>query len=366
MLEFEVSPLLHSSVLYIYSERDRIQIDPDYQRMSDVWPLEKRQLLIDSLINGFDIPKLYLQKFTPPMVRDGVSYRYAIIDGKQRLESIWKFIDGDFALSDDFVYLEDENVKLSGLTYADLARDHQLIKIRFDSITLPIIAIKTNDLDLIEDMFSRLNEAVPLNAAEKRNAFPGHLPKVIRKLALHRFFVDKVPFSNNRYRHYDIVTKFMYLVFKDGLYDTKKIHLDMYVRTKGSDEENIYRLMDLVFEVLNAMADVFVYKDSLLRSVGNITLYFWVFYNLVQGKIRGEPSRSMFIEFERVRTENRKKAEREEANYSYSLLEYDRLIQTPNDAYAMRFRFAVLMQYLKSECSIDVDEGLLSDNLKLD
>ena len=49
-------------------------------------------------------------------------------------------------------------------------------------------SIETNENDLIEELFSRLNEAVPLNAPEKRNAFGGVVAKSIRDLAKHSFF----------------------------------------------------------------------------------------------------------------------------------------------------------------------------------
>lgn len=75
------------------------------------------------------------------------------------------------------------------------------MRINFDSTSLPIVAISTDDLELIEDMFSRLNEAVPLNAAEKRNAIGGTMAKIVTKISLHKFFKDHVNFSNKRYQH---------------------------------------------------------------------------------------------------------------------------------------------------------------------
>jgi hypothetical protein len=53
--DFRIATMQDSSVLMIYSKRAQIKTDPPYQRMSDVWNLDKRQLLIDSLLNGFDI-----------------------------------------------------------------------------------------------------------------------------------------------------------------------------------------------------------------------------------------------------------------------------------------------------------------------
>ena len=43
-----------------YLWRSAIQEKPPYQRESSVWSLEKQQLFIDSLLNGYDVPKIYL------------------------------------------------------------------------------------------------------------------------------------------------------------------------------------------------------------------------------------------------------------------------------------------------------------------
>ena len=91
---------------------------------------------------------------------DGKKYDYAIIDGRQRLEAIWGFINDEFTLSEDFIYLADENVQAKNMSYSELASSYPKLKIRFDSYNLPIVLIETDEIELIEDMFSRLNESI--------------------------------------------------------------------------------------------------------------------------------------------------------------------------------------------------------------
>ena len=203
----KVSPEL---TLVVYSERKEIELEPEYQRISGIWTHEKRQLLIDSLVNGFDVPKLYFHEFVPPKQKGAKKYRYAIIDGKQRLQTIWDFIDGNLPLAEDFKYLRDDNVNAGGLDYPTLAKKYPQIKARLDATPLDIVTIRTNDIELIEDMFSRLNEAVPLNAPEKRGALGGPLPPVIKKVADHAFFRRHIPFQDARYRHRDLAAKSLY------------------------------------------------------------------------------------------------------------------------------------------------------------
>ena len=52
-------PKKNSNILRLLYEKDAINLNPEYQRNGEIWPLEKRQLLIDSILNDYDIPKLY-------------------------------------------------------------------------------------------------------------------------------------------------------------------------------------------------------------------------------------------------------------------------------------------------------------------
>lgn len=345
MTSFRVSPLTQSSVLYLYSTRDEIKIDPEYQRMGEVWTLDKRQLLIDSILNGFDIPKLYMHELSEQP--RGRPYKYTIIDGRQRLESIWSFIDGDYPLSDDFQYLNDPKLRATGLTYSELAQKHPRLKARFDATSLAVTVVQTADIDLIEEMFSRLNEAVPLNAAEKRNAYPGPMPKVIREVAAQPFFRTRVRISNRRYQHRDLAAKLLYLVDEVKVVDTKKVYLDKFVRSyKVSRMTTVRPLIAEAKKILSTMDRAFVRRDNLLRSAGMIVLYFILFKDSLANRKVGKIKRSTLERFERVRAANRETAEKDITKAKYNLLEFDRLTQTPNDAYAINSRLGTLRKFI--------------------
>lgn len=203
MSYIETHLLKNSTIMWISAERSSIRLDPPYQRSGDVWTLDKKQLLIDSILNDYDIPKIYFHSYS----RDeklSTNFTHSVIDGRQRLEAIWGFIDGKFALSLDFELQKDPAQNLKGLGYQDLAKEFPRIRIQFDSFVLPIVDVITDDEELIEDMFSRLNEAATLNAAEKRNALGGAVVTAIRDISGHQFFSNKVKFSNKRYQHLDL------------------------------------------------------------------------------------------------------------------------------------------------------------------
>lgn len=370
--EFSLGKYPQSSALVVYSERKEIQLDPAYQRISGIWTLEKRQLLIDSLINGFDVPKLYFHEFVPPKKIRAKKYRYAIVDGKQRIQTIWDFIDGKISLSEDFEYIRDKSIKAGGLGYSQLAEKYPQLKSRFDATLLDIVTIRTSDIDLIEDMFSRLNEAVPLNAPEKRNAFGGPMPYAIQKVSDHKFFTKHIPFPDNRYRHRDLAAKFLFVEFSNEIVNTKKVDLDRFVRQfktwrqegrKEANQSAVAKLVEDTEKILSLMTSTFGTPDKLLRQVGMITLYFHLFRFIDLKKV-GAISREMLGNFEKSRERNREIAEAKgetSEGIELSLLEFDKHSQTPNDAYAIRIRLSILLKFVSKHFGVAYDPAILAE-----
>lgn len=334
-----------NSAWRLYRTRATIQTDPEYQRSSDIWTEEKKQLLIDTILNGFDVPKLYFHKFPAPVTVAGKEYEYAIIDGKQRLEAIWEFIDGQFTLSADFECLWDTTLTAAGMTYIELGKNYPDLRNAIDSYGLTVVCIETNDLEIIEDMFSRLNEAVPLSAAEKRNAKGGPVPGAIKALTASRLFQSKIPFGNSRYRHFDLAAKFLMSTEKTKVIDTKKRTLDRYVidwAAKGPRDQ-ILPFYATTVSIVDDMANVFTDKDKLLRQVGAVTLHFHLFRLARAQGWTTEIERHKLEAFEVERTQNRALVEAGESGNA-ELIEFDRYAQSSNDTYAVKIRLRTLLK----------------------
>lgn len=352
MSYIETNPLKNSTIMLLYSEKDDIKLDPDYQRMGDVWTLEKKQLLIDSILNDYDVPKLYFHEFSRELkTLTGTSY--AVIDGRQRLETIWRFIDGEFPLSYDFEYLKDDSINLKGLSYNDIAKEFPKIRIAFDSFVLPVISIRTDDEDLIEDMFSRLNEAAPLNAAEKRNAFGGSMVAAIRDIATLDLFSRCVRFNNNRYQHREVAARMLLVELSlrniGRLIDTKKVYLDDLAKKYHSQySQQVIETKSAVEEVVKAMESVFTERDELLQAQGNMVVYYLAFRTALNANEVGKITRRNLLDFRERLKSNRLMAELNYPDASFELLEYDRLSQQgTNDASNIKERFGILAKELK-------------------
>lgn len=360
MIEFSVSNLSQGAIQYLYSLRSSIWLDPPYQRMSDIWSKDKRQLLVDSVINGFDIPKLYFHELVPARKGKKQIQKYAIIDGKQRLDALWGFMDGKFSLADDFEYLHDDKVDAAGLSYRDLAEKYPHLKAFFDATTLSVVAIRTDDIELIEDMFSRLNEAVPLNAPEKRNAFGGSLPPTIRSLSQHHFFTTALPFADVRYKHRDLAAKFLLIEKVDAVTDTKKVYLDDFVRSWAAAKRTNLEAEKLRAEVeshLDNICDVFIDNDPLLRSIGMTLVIFHYFRLLAKNNGIKRIRREHFRLFEIAREANRLQAQEDITEANYNLLEFDKYVQTPNDSFATKIRLGILVNFMEENGGPKIQTG---------
>ncbi|MEU4397824.1 DUF262 domain-containing protein [Micromonospora orduensis] len=346
MDEFQIASMRNSSVAYLYQQRNQIELEPVYQRQGGIWNIEKQQLLIDSIINGFDIPKIYFHEFVGRKEVNGRRLRYAIIDGKQRMQAIWEFLENDFPLADDFRYFEEPSYDMKGKCFGELEEEYPDVAALFNATSLPVITIRTDDTELIEEMFSRLNEAAPLNAAEKRNAIGGPLPPAVRSLVTHPFFADRLPFTNSRYRHFDLAAKFLLWAHEGKVVDVKKIRLDAFAVAmkedpSGSDKVGAADLR--ARSVLDRMAAHFEKADPLLHQVGMVSL-FYLFYLTQPGH---EFDRKDLLRFDTARRENRTIAEVDLGQARYDLIEFDQRSQSPNDGSALDFRLKVLREFLE-------------------
>jgi hypothetical protein len=156
---------------------DMLTVNSEYQRGA-VWNETQQKKLIDSVMRGYPLPLIYLhfKKISVAgMQRDALE----IIDGQQRINALFHFAENAFELFDpieDDKYAKFPNfIKKSPCTWArkkyrDLNDDD---KIKFDNTIIFVVRISTDIEDEARDLFIRLQAGLPLNAQEKRDAWPG-------------------------------------------------------------------------------------------------------------------------------------------------------------------------------------------------
>lgn len=255
------------------------------------------------------------------------------------------------SLAEDFRYNKKPEIKAGGIFCSGLAKKYPELRVMFDSYVLPIVLVETNDIELIEEMFSRLNEAVPHNGAEKRNAIGGPMTSIINEISMHKFFRENVRFTNKRLQHKEAAFRLLFLealVPEGRVVDTKKVYLDRFVREfKEGPDRDAKPFKNKVKEILNLMANVFDKKNELLRSQSSVPICYLIFSNAYKAGVLKLATKDAFIKFRASVMNNRNLAESDLTKADYDLLEYDRLsIQGTNDSASIRERVRILCKYL--------------------
>jgi hypothetical protein len=373
---FQVIPMPAKTLAWWLDQENDIDFAPVYQRKSRIWSPKDKQFLIDSIINGFDVPKIYLADFTfMNTILNRANKKYAIIDGKQRFETIFDFFRGDLHLADDFELSDDPTQKLGGLSFKDLSQNYPKVARKFENYNLTVMSVITDDESKINELFVRLNSSRPLTGAELRNAALGAVPEIIRDLVTHSFFTTKIRFSTQRSQDKNLAAKLLLIEHRGQMVDTKKSHLDRLVdepeqvplavvdpgesveeeeeqfeEAAASDEigktveitesTDIRRSADRVQAILDKMSTVFSDRDPLLASQAPIIPYYWLVRGLAEDSL--SQLRPFLVEFERKLRENRALPSNEPRDPELDL--YYTMSRTSNDAGSMRGRYRILRQ----------------------
>jgi len=332
-----------------WSRRTKIDFAPPYQRRGHLWSKADKSYLVDSILNGFDIPKLYVADFTWGNSRLNLrKLPYAIIDGKQRFEAIFDFFEGKIVLNDDFEFFENTSLKLGGLGYSDLKKNHAEIAEIFDNFNLSVVSVYAQDEEPINELFVRLNRSKSLTGAEIRNAMSGPAPKLIREIARHEFFRSNINFTVQRGQDLNASAKILLFEYAKGLKETKKRNLDAFVKeTQKGPKESLELAVRKVIEGLGDMAGIFLPKDRLLNSNGIVPVYYWFIRQ--RSKDEYPYVREFLVRFERARKENRSLEDADPASRSINrkLLDFDKFNRSTNDLQSYTGRWEILEEDFK-------------------
>ena len=340
------------TIRWWYNHRKEIDMSPAYQRQGRLWSKSYKQLLIDSILNEYDIPKLYIADFTlrtsPSMNPSGKNF--AVVDGKQRLEAIFDFIDGNLALASEFVWVRDRSLSLGDLTYLDLVKNHSMVSELFDDYILSVVAIITDDSAMINDQFIRLNSSKPLSGAEIRNAIVGVVTDTVRSLIRDQFFETRIRFKTARGEDKNLATKFLLMEFTGQPTETSKSNLDTFTRrVMDAGSQEIAPAESAVVTALTTMNEIFIKSDPLLAKAGHISSYYWFIRN--QGDLFTPQIRPFLVYFEKTRAAVRKEMKTlgvegqtlSNVNPEDSLyIVYNTILRSVDDASSIRSRSLIL------------------------
>lgn len=341
---FKITPMEAHTLTWWRHREDKIDMDPPYQRRGRLWSDSDKAYLIDSILNGYDVPKIYMADFTwgdSPLNKQKLPY--AIVDGKQRFEAIFDFFKGKVELNEDFVYLKQPELKLGGLGYQDLKKNYPTVAEAFDEYNLFVMSVMARSETPINELFVRLNRSKSLTGAEIRNAMSGPAPALIREIAKHELFQEYVRFTVKRGQDLNAAAKILYIEYNAKLKETKKTNLDKFVSTaKGRVKEKLELSARKVMDILSDMTEVFLPHDKLLGSAGVFPVYYW----FVRSRKASDLSkvREFLVRFEEARLKNRDLVARkpDSTKIDQQMVEYDQFNRSTNDQRSHTGRFKIL------------------------
>lgn len=148
-----------------------LQIKAPFQR-NPVWSDRQKSYLIDTILNGYPVPELYIQEFTDAQGND----RYVVVDGQQRLRACFEFISGEFAMHPE------DSPDYADMKFADLSEEQKKTIYGYNFV---IRVLPEMDDAMLRAMFQRINRnTVALNRQELRHAtFWGEFMQSVEQLS---------------------------------------------------------------------------------------------------------------------------------------------------------------------------------------
>ncbi len=141
-----------------WSQRGELVLAPKFQRR-DVWSDKARSYLIDTIIRGKPIPKIYMRQDVDPKTRRTVR---EIVDGQQRLRTVLEFIKDGFKIS------KAHHADFGGEYFTGLDRGTQRDILKYEFVVDLLQDMPDNE---VYDVFARINTySEKLKPQELRNA----------------------------------------------------------------------------------------------------------------------------------------------------------------------------------------------------
>jgi len=254
--------------------REELVLSPEFQRRK-VWSDKARSYLIDTILNEFPIPAVYVRQKIDLKTKRTIR---EVVDGQQRITAILDYLDDKFAV------LKVHNKKYGGLTFSELPNEVQRKFLEYD-LSVGFL-VGADDSDVLE-VFARINSyTVVLNPQEKLNAeFSGKFKQVVFKLGR-----DHLEFwrRNKILSHYNIVrmkeaelATDLVIAMIDGIQDRKKIksYYKKYDDNFSKEEEVINRFKKCIDTIAEMFENILI--ESQFRRTTLFYSLFCAIYDLM-------------------------------------------------------------------------------------
>jgi hypothetical protein len=138
-------------------DREELDMKPPFQR-NPVWVTRQKSYLIDTILNGYPIPEIYMQE----TVDEKGMAKYIIVDGQQRSRAVLEYLEGKFCID------AKESPEFADMYFEDLSSEQKKTVFQYNFVIRVLPDVPDEELRTI---FQRLNKnVVSLNKQELRQA----------------------------------------------------------------------------------------------------------------------------------------------------------------------------------------------------
>ena len=244
-------------------EKKKLCFDYPIQRESGQWDKQQKALLIDTVLNGYFIPDIYIMKegteeFSP----------MSVLDGKQRLTTLYEFSKDGFALPQDMddvtitdiSFDEDKNPVREEKAYSVCGKKFSALSLEvqkvFNKYRVSVSLLAGFSDEQIEDEFFRLNNGSTFTKAQKANVLLGtELAGKIKELEHCDFFETRAVFGNLQRKRGEVTNCILQSMMLISDFDYKSFSPNETLRFAEQLNEN------LDYELIEKTKDLF---DDLL------------------------------------------------------------------------------------------------------
>jgi hypothetical protein len=266
--------------------RKLLDLDPPYQRRS-VWNQRFKDYFVETALLNYPAPAIFLYEDMSP---EGRSVHH-VVDGKQRLTTLFEFVDSEFPVSES-------HTKWGGWYFRTLPDD---AKKQIWSYQFLVEYVPSNDETVIEGIFDRINRNVAkLTSQELRHArLDGAFITASEELAEWMFETFPTNFprmatqSRKQMKDIELVATLLLLI-ETGTRNYSQVELDAAFserddewETKSSVEREFRAVVPYIKSVIDGDPDLLT---SRLRNQGDFYSLFGACLELLRQDAAPEPA----------------------------------------------------------------------------
>jgi hypothetical protein len=307
----------HWPIKRLVEMQEKINPRPQFQR-GEVWRVDRKQLLIDSILRLYDLPKIYLSQN-----KTVLQYDYDVADGQQRLRAIWEYFKDEFPLGQNLQ--EIDGCDVSGIRFSGLPAS---FKKRLRSFKLTIAVIEEATQDELRTLFARLQMGVILTPPELRNAIASAIGSAINTAAETHGFFTNGKIRTSRFKRQDYLAHAIALAHYNNTEDLKAPLLARLYKELAFAYDK--KLMSKTYDVLDVLALINHEADLSIRNKWGFVDIFWFLLQQDGALTSVDPSKmaTTFLQFEADRIANNNAPEKLIAQGKKHLYDYIQAFNT--------------------------------------